>query len=206
MLNNSTTAGSLTGIHLCSNSAYAGVLGRRSGSNMQALDFYTENTTRTVKMSIAPNGNVGIGTTGPKELLDVRGNITASGNLTINGTLTKGGGTFKIANPTPGKDTFLYHSFVEAPTAGDNLYRYEIEAKEDNEEIIIDLPDYWIYLNENPQVWVSPVDIFAHSYGWVTENRLHIKCEKIGIYNVLLIGTRKDPFIKKYWKGVERKT
>ncbi len=121
--------------------------------------------------------------------------------------LEKAAGTFKIPHPDPSKsDKNLYHSFVESPTGGDNLYRYRIEATLDNEEVVMDLPDYWQFLNENPQVWVNPYRMLAQCTGWVSDDlkKLHVLCEKAGKYEVLLIGTRKDAIANKYWSGVER--
>ena len=46
------------------------------------------------------NGNVGIGTTSPGQLLDVNGNINSAGNVTISGTI-------KIAGGTPGAGKIL---------------------------------------------------------------------------------------------------
>ena len=61
-------------------------------------------------------------------------------------------------------------------------------------------------MNENSEVWVSPVGQFAQGYGYVDEvlNKLVLKGEKKGFYNVLLIGTRKDQYAKAFdAKGVE---
>ena len=48
---------------------------RTAGGNQYGIDFYTMTTNR---MSIANNGNVGIGTTSPSTLLTVNGEITAN--------------------------------------------------------------------------------------------------------------------------------
>ncbi len=42
--------------------------------------------------------------------------------------IDKVSGSFTITHPDPSKEAnwLLYHSFVEAPTAGDNIYRYEV--------------------------------------------------------------------------------
>ena len=141
-------------------------------------------------------GYVGIGTETPTEKLDV------SGNVIISGSLTKGSGTFRIPNPTPNKDNYLYHSFVESPNAGDNIYRWSIEIT--NGIGLIELPDYYNHLNENNQIWVNPVEHFGIGYGKIIENTLEIHCNVDGNYNVLLIGTRKDEIAITNWKGVER--
>ena len=63
--NESQIVGAGAQISLITDSAYAGIIGRRVGANEQALDFYTENTTRSIDMTIAHDGQVGIGTTNP---------------------------------------------------------------------------------------------------------------------------------------------
>ena len=76
----------------------------------------------------------------------------------------------------------------------------------DGGEASFSLPAYWAYLNEEPEVWVSAVGQFAQGYGYVDEvtNTLVVKGEKKGIYNVLLIGTRKDLYAREFdARGVE---
>ncbi len=158
---------------------------------------YTSNTPDIhIQGSGATRGYVGIGTKTPTEKLHV------SGNTIISGSLTKGSGTFRIPNPTPNKDNFLYHSFVESPNAGDNIYRWSINII--NGKGIIELPDYYNFLNENSQIWVNPVEHFGIGYGKILGNILEIICNSDGKYNVLLIGTRKDEIAITNWKGVER--
>lgn len=128
--------------------------------------------------------------------------LNVSGNTIIGGSITKGSGTFRIHNPTPDKENFLYHSFVESPNAGDNIYRWSIEIK--NGFGIIELPDYYHHLNENNQIWVNGDDHFGIGYGKIVENNLEIYSNNDGKYNVLLIGTRKDVIAVVNWKGVER--
>ena len=73
--NPSTTANTGAQIILGTGSAMAGILGRRVGSNRQALDFWTENSSRTVGMTLNYDGKLGIGTTSPSNKLDVYGGI-----------------------------------------------------------------------------------------------------------------------------------
>ena len=124
----------------------------------------------------------------------------------IQATLSKQAGSFKISHPDPAKtDTeWLYHSFVESPTAGDNIYRWQVETV--NGVATIDLPDYYKHLNENDQVWVSAFKHFGQAYGEVNEAQttLTITSNQDGKYNVLLIGTRKDEVAVNAWKGIER--
>lgn len=118
-------------------------------------------------------------------------------------SLTKGAGSFEIKHPNPNKESgyVLRHCFVESPTRGDNIYRYQIVTTTDNSFTVVDLPDYWKYLNENPQVWISPVDTFGIGYGSVDEvsNQIKINTNLKGMYNVLLIGTRKDTVAKQHF-------
>lgn len=126
--------------------------------------------------------------------------------LGICGTLSKTAGSFQISHPDPVKTETkdLWHSFVESPTAGDNLYRFKVEVE--NGQAIIDLPDYYKHLNENDQVWVNAKNHFGRAYGVVNQEQttLTVFADTDGEYNVLLIGTRKDKDATKAWKGTER--
>jgi len=133
-----------------------------------------------------------------------------NGTAYVQGTLTKGGGSFLITHPDPTKAEQGYklrHCFVESPTRGDNLYRYQVVTTQDNLSTTITLPDYWQYLNENPQVWISPINCFGIGYGTVNQDltEINITTNVAGTYNVLLIGTRKDKLMKDYFdaNGVE---
>lgn len=126
--------------------------------------------------------------------------------LGICGTLSKTAGSFQISHPDPVKTEAkdLWHSFVESPTAGDNLYRFEVEVE--NGQATIDLPDYYKHLNKNDQVWVNAKNHFGRAYGVVNQEQttLTVFADVDGEYNVLLIGTRKDKDATKAWKGTER--
>ena len=128
------------------------------------------------------------------------------GNLNIIGSITKGSGSFVIPHPIPQKRELGYklrHCFVESNTAGDNIYRYKVEIT--NNKHVIQLPDYFFYLNENPQVWVRPENVFSKSYGNFSEstNSLNIYTERDGIFNILVIGTRKDSIALENWNKGE---
>lgn len=71
------------------NGYYAASFGTKSGG------YQFPNASGTPLMTIAPTGNVGIGTATPGSALDVAGNINMSGNLLQNGTaiLSLPGGT-----------------------------------------------------------------------------------------------------------------
>ncbi|MBW4827657.1 MAG: BppU family phage baseplate upper protein [Clostridiaceae bacterium] len=128
------------------------------------------------------------------------------GSFTVNGTKN-----FEIPHPNPEKrNTYrLRHGTVESPTAGDTLYRYKIKAEKNNDLVLIDLPDYFTWLNKNVQVFVTPQGHFGNGYGELNREteQLEIHCQLEGEYNVLVIGTRNDNHQSvQDWdiKGVER--
>lgn len=148
------------------------------------LTVTTGNTTPKGIVISSANGNVGIG------------NNTPASTLRVEGSISKSSGTFNIKHPDPEKVGWrLQHSFVESPTRGDNIYRFELTTTEANTSSIIQLPQYFKHLNENSQVWVSAQDNFGTAYGQVDSNseNIIVHTQEIGKYNVLLIGTRKDP-------------
>jgi hypothetical protein len=121
-------------------------------------------------------------------------------------TLSKTAGSFKIEHPDPSKTATmeLFHSFVESPTAGDNIYRFKVTTI--NGTGILQLPDYHKFLNENSQLKIAPVNHFGKAYGVIdpTESFVTINSTIDGDYNVLLVGTRKDNDAKRAWDGAER--
>jgi hypothetical protein len=137
----------------------------------------------------------------------LRMTIASGGAVSIVGNLSKGSGSFKIPHPDPVKreeKKWLKHCFVESNNAGDNIYRYSITTSEDNESYTIDLPDYFKHLNENVQCWITPVGQFAQSYvEYKDDEKVTVKCEKQGEYEVLIIGTRKDPIAVTNFDGCE---
>ena len=126
--------------------------------------------------------------------------------LTVRGTLSKTSGSFKIDHPDPEKrDTHdLYHSFVESPTGGDNLYRYRVETED--KKAVIYLPEYFRHLNVDEMTWVSAVASFGRGYAVVSndQSRVDVKVDEDGKYNVLIIATRNDRDACRNWHGVER--
>jgi hypothetical protein len=128
--------------------------------------------------------------------------------LVINGSLSKSSGSFDIPHPDPAKQNRKYrlrHCFVESNTRGDNLYRYTVVTSECKAEI--QLPDYFKYLNENPQVFITAVGILAMYEGYVDNEleKVHITVSVDGTYNVLIVGTRKDRLAVEHFDplGVE---
>lgn len=135
------------------------------------------------------------------------GCLNSSGRtLCVNGSFSATSKNFAIPHPklTKTETHVLYHSTVESPTAGDNLYRFEVEVE--NGQASIDLPDYYKHLNEDDQVWVNAKNHFGRAYGVVNLEKtiLTIFADTDGEYNVLLIGTRKDKDAVNAWKGTER--
>jgi hypothetical protein len=130
------------------------------------------------------------------------------GNLQVTGSVSKGSGSFDIAHPDPKKTEThrLRHYFVETPSAGGNIYKYQIECeKGDN---YIDLPDYYNYLNKDSLVWVNPVKHFGIAWGEVEDNKkVRIVVDKKGTYNILIFGDRKDETAMKDFNeyGIEYK-
>ena len=127
-------------------------------------------------------------------------------NAVILGSLSKASGTFKINHPNPelSETHDLYHSFVESPTAGDNIYRFSAITINNEAEII--LPEYYRYLNKDSQLWVSADGHFGKAFGLVniSATKIKITSNEDGKYNIMLVGTRKDIAATKAWKGVVR--
>ncbi|RLJ03002.1 MAG: hypothetical protein DRP08_04055, partial [Candidatus Aenigmatarchaeota archaeon] len=132
--------------------------------------------------------------------------VDVSYDLDVGGALSKGSGTFDIPHPIPEKESKGYrlrHSFVESPTRGDNIYRFEVDVN--NNTTTIDLPDYFKYLNENAEVWCNPDKHFGVAFGYVEDNKLIVEANTDGKYKVLVIATRKDEIAVKNFdpKGIE---
>jgi hypothetical protein len=116
-------------------------------------------------------------------------NVTVYEDFTVVGTKS-----FQIKHPDPDKhdEYVLRHSTVESPTCGENLYRWQVTVT--GSYTNIKLPDYYKFLNSNDQVWVSPYKHFGNAWGEVdvAQTTLTIHVDSCGVYNVMLVGTRKD--------------
>ena len=200
-----------------------GIAGSDDNFRIRQNHGYRNSSWGTVRFYIATNGDVGIGTENPGSKLHVAGNVRASrfidnqntnryidpsggsqlgdltvnGNLTVSGSVSKNGGSFDIPHPIPSKKKThrLRHYFVETPSAGGNIYKYQTECKEG--ENLLKLPTYFDYLNKDSLVWVSPFRHFGRAYGEVMGNFAKIVCETAGTYNVLIFGDRKDELAMK---------
>lgn len=187
---------------------------------IRSRDFNTTGGFGTVNPTLVQNGPTVIGDSSQSAIFgwdfanDVEDNVYIGWNgsgghnpgLTVRGSFTSTSKSFCIDHPEPEKTLTqnLYHSCIETPTAGDNLYRYRVTTV--NNTAVIKLPTYFRYLNENEMIWVSPVDSFGRAYGKLSPDRLevHVKSDQDGDYNVLVMGTRYDKDAKKFWKGDER--
>lgn len=138
--------------------------------------------------------------------LGTQGTMQIPGDLIVVGTLTSGSSSFDITHPDPAKAEQGYrlsHSSVESPTAGDNLYRYQVAVVNGYAELV--LPDYFKYLNGNVQAFVSPVDVLGVARAECSDKKVAIYATEDGTYNVLVIGTRIDSMAANSWAktGVE---
>jgi len=146
---------------------------------------------------------VGINTTIPDEQLHV------VGNANITGSISKSAGSFDIPHPDPQKkDTHrLRHYFVETPSAGGNIYKYQIYCTKGVN--IMDLPDYFRFLNKDGLVWVDSYKHFGGGWGDIIDGgrKLEIHAEQDGIYKVFVFADRKDPLAMENFNkyGIEYK-
>jgi len=119
--------------------------------------------------------------------------------------ISKNTGSFVIDHPNPQKEKThkLIHFFVEAPTAGENIYRYEITIE--NGVATKQLPGYFKFLNKNVSFKITGKDHFGIANAKLddTADNVLLTADTDGIYNLLIIGTRKDPGAISSWRGAE---
>jgi len=126
---------------------------------------------------------------------------SVSGSISLGSTANQwfnmyasGTKSFIIPHPDPLKNKThrLRHCCVEAPTRGDNLYRWTLTTT--NKMAIQLLPSYSSFLNKDWQFFVSPVKSLGSGYVIMSEDEtnftLHVSDDET--YNVLGIATRKD--------------
>lgn len=170
-------------------------------------------------MALGPYALVsGLGSIAIGRLAEARGDhrgVLGTDNMqwSVPGSFSVSGSkNFEIPHPKPEKSAthVIRHGAVEAPSPGETLYRWRIRAEQDDDTVEISLPDYFVHLNTNVQVFVTPQGHFGNGYGELDRDReqLVIRCQLKGEYNVLAIGTRCDDHLSiRNWhlKGVERK-
>jgi len=108
--------------------------------------------------------------------------------------IDKSSGTFSIPHPDPEKSRthLLVHSFVEGPTAGDNLYRFEVEVVDGKG--VGTLPSYFRHVNRDVQFKITPKDFHGMATASVDDSweSFTVTATADGTYNVLVLGTRTD--------------
>ena len=121
-------------------------------------------------------------------------------------TIDKASGTFSIYHPDPQKTHThkLVHSFVEAPTAGDTLYRFEVLVSGGVGTVA--LPDYFRHLNTDVQLKLTGKDNFGSAMGALDERCevVNVTADTDGTYNLLIMGTRKDKGAINTFRGPEQ--
>jgi hypothetical protein len=205
---NDTVAGAKSGMYLgqASNSCQNVILGFCTANQRNSTPSNLVNSTGNIIIGecircIGATNNIIIGSCANKS--GATSNTTIiygnhAGNTMLGtrlcGCLLKGGGSFEIVHPNPAKskDKVLYHSFVESPTRGDNLYRWSVDVKDRSHSI--KLPNYYKHLNENTTIKISSVGHFGKAYGQIDKDQdnLIICTNQDGKYNVLVVATRCD--------------
>jgi len=131
------------------------------------------------------------------------GTLSIQGNLDVSGTISKTAGSFLIPHPDPAKTEthLLRHCFVEAPTRGDNLYRWTLTTTDRSADQA--LPSYSPFLNESWQFFVNPVSSWGQGYVELSadETSFRLLASEDGVYDVLGIATRKDAAAKDFFDG-----
>lgn len=133
-------------------------------------------------------------------ILSTNSNYSLAGNMSVSGSFSASSKSFDIPHPDPAKLALghrLRHSCVEAPTRGENMYRFKVQTATPDEQFVIELPAYFTYLNEDAQVFVAAVDVKSDACADVVYDdaggaTVQGTCQLPGRYNVLVIATRKD--------------
>lgn len=123
--------------------------------------------------------------------------VTTTGDVQVVGSLSKGSGTFVIDHPLDPDNKLLFHSFVESPDVK-NIYD-GIVVLDDHGEAKIELPGYFMALNEEYRYLLTPIgeaapDLYVKKE--ITRNRFTIAGGTSGLkVSWQVTGIRKDPFI-----------
>jgi hypothetical protein len=123
-----------------------------------------------------------------------------NGWVVVNGPLFKLGGGFQIDHPLRPADSYLYHSFVEAPDMM-NVYNGNISTDADG-TATVQLPDYFEALNRDFRYQLTVVGQFAQAIvaEEVTNNRFVIRTDKPNVtVSWQVTGIRQDS-----WANAQR--
>jgi hypothetical protein len=206
-----SSSGTLTGLKVqVANATGADLLSASFAGGRVNIDAGGDSSTLDVTKSGGSGPIFRVFKDGPKSEAELVIEASRNGNVRIPGTLTVGAiaktsGTFDIPHPDPAKAARgmrLRHSFVESPTRGDNIYRFQVQVRNGVGKAA--LPEYFAFLNENPQIWITSGEQFAQTYGQVNPDRKEavIHADRDGSYNVLIIATRRDKDAHQGWDGL----
>ena len=193
---NTGTQGVVIGMRATSTAHRAisvGVSAKVGGDSGTALGNLAEANAKS-SVALGHNAKANVEATG---VLGVAEGSTGTNKWVVPGRLTTGASVmYEISHPSPDKNTThdIRLSAVSSPTAGENIYKFFVEATANNATIGVDLPDFFHYLNPDPMIFVNGVNHFGRGYGTYNEDTqtLDITCETAGDYYVLVIATRED--------------
>ena len=169
----------------------AGVNAISFATNTNAYNWYRI-CVRTSNNSQASITNVTLFSSTAVPTYQLTGNLSVTNAFTVSGTKS-----FDMPHPDPAKLALGYrlkHCCVETPSRGENMYTFTVTTTAPNEAFAVELPSYWPYLNENPSVFMSPIDNLGACYAAVDANCATVQgaCELPGTFNLMVFGSRKD--------------
>ena len=90
---------------------------------------------------------------------------------------------------------------MEHDGPGATLYQRQVVCPKG--AIQVELPAYVEHLCENIMCFCSPLRHFGAAYAEVEGSTLTVTTSKAGTYNILMMGTRKDPCATECFNGCE---
>ena len=189
----------VTVCNVVSAQGYKITAGSGAYNNINNNNFYAI-TNETNGINISTYGNATSNyikfTGGPSQLmlLDGAGDLHVARNLYLSGVKA-----FDIPHPDPSKRSInmrLRHTCIESASRGDTIFTAKFETFEYMEKVIVMLPSYWKFLNENPRAFIScESDIVLSRCSAKVDNlgeAVTCICEEPAVYNIMVMGTRKD--------------